>query len=52
MELEGAMKLKKMPKQEYTAEFRELAVKRVKVGQSIEAVARELGWSNERCATG
>ena len=33
----------KIPKQEYTAEFKELAVKRVKEGQSIGAVARELG---------
>ena len=36
------MKLK-IPKQEYTAEFKELAVKRVKAGQGIGAVARELG---------
>ncbi len=43
MKLEGETKLKKMPKQGYTAEFRELAVKRVKAGQSIGAVARELG---------
>ena len=35
--------LKKIPKQEYTAEFKELAVKRVKAGQSVGAVARELG---------
>jgi transposase len=33
----------KIPKQEYTAEFKELAVKRVSAGQSIGAVARELG---------
>ena len=33
----------KIPKQEYTAEFRELAVKRVKEGQGIAAVARDLG---------
>ncbi len=33
----------KIPKQEYTAEFKELAVKRVKAGQGIGAVARELG---------
>ena len=33
----------KIPKQEYTPEFRELAVKRVKAGQSVGAVARELG---------
>jgi transposase len=43
VKLEGETKLKKMPKQGYTAEFRELAVKRVKAGQSIGAVARELG---------
>jgi len=35
--------LKKIPKQEYTPEFRELSVKRVKAGQSVGAVARELG---------
>lgn len=33
----------KMPKPEFTAEFRELAVKRVKSGLTIGAVARELG---------
>ena len=33
----------KIPKQAYTLEFKELAVKRVKGGQSIGAVARELG---------
>ena len=33
----------KIPKQEYTAEFKELAVKRVKTGQGIAAVARDLG---------
>lgn len=33
----------KIPKQEYTAEFKELAVKRVGAGQSVGAVARELG---------
>jgi transposase len=33
----------KIPKQEYTPEFRELAVKRVGAGQGIGAVARELG---------
>ena len=41
MKLEGEVKLK-IPKQEYTAEFKGLAVKRVKTGQSIGAVAREL----------
>ncbi len=33
----------KIPKQEYTAEFKELAVKRVKSGQSITVVAKSLG---------
>lgn len=33
----------KIPKQEYTAEFKESAVKRVKAGQGIAAVARDLG---------
>ena len=33
----------KIPKQEYTAEFKELAVKRVKAGQGIGPVARDLG---------
>ena len=35
--------MKKIPKQSYTAEFKELAVKRVKDGESIAAVAKELG---------
>ena len=39
--------MKKIPKQEYTPEFRDLAVKRVKAGQSIGAVARELGISDQ-----
>ena len=33
----------KIPKQEYTDEFKELAVKRVKDGQSVGAVAKDLG---------
>ena len=33
----------KIPKQEYTAKFKELAVKRVLSGQGIGAVTRELG---------
>ena len=37
--------MKKLPKQEYTAEFKELAVKRVKAGQSNWSVAKELGIS-------
>ena len=33
----------KVQKREYTAEFKELAVKKVKAGQSAGAVARDLG---------
>jgi transposase len=33
----------KIPKREYTAEFKEMAVKRVNVGQGIAATAQELG---------
>ena len=33
----------KIPKQAYTAEFKELAVKRVQGGQTVGAVARNLG---------
>ncbi len=33
----------KIPKPEYTAEFKELAVKRVKDGEGIGAVAKDLG---------
>jgi transposase len=36
-------KMMKIPKQEYTAEFKELAVKRVKSGQTAGAVAKDLG---------
>ena len=32
-----------IPKQEYTTEFKELAVKRVQGGEGIATVARELG---------
>jgi transposase len=35
----------KVPHQVYTAEFKEAAVQRVKDGQGISAVARELGMS-------
>jgi transposase len=45
--LEGKVEMKKLPKQEYTAEFKELAVKRVKDGQSNGIVARELGLSDQ-----
>ena len=33
----------KIPKQEYTVEFKQLAVKRVKSGEMLTKVARELG---------
>lgn len=35
--------MKKIPKREYTAEFKELAVGRVKSGQTAGAVAKDLG---------
>ena len=35
--------MKKIPKQEYTTEFKALAVKRVKEGLTVGAAARELG---------
>ena len=37
----------KIPKQAYTTEFRELAAKRVKDGQSVGTVCRELGLSDQ-----
>ena len=37
----------KIPKQAYTGEFKELAVKRVKEGQSVGTVCRELGLSDQ-----
>ena len=37
----------KIPKQAYTTEFKELAVKRVKEGQSDGTVCRELGLSDQ-----
>ena len=33
--------MQKIPKQEYTAEFKEQAIKRVKDGQGVSAVAKE-----------
>ncbi len=45
--LEGKDEMKKLPKQEYTAEFKELAVKRVKAGQSNGVVAKELGLGDQ-----
>ena len=37
----------KIPKQAYTTELMELAVKQVKDAQSISAVIKELGLSNQ-----
>lgn len=42
----------KIPKQEYTAEFKELAVKRVKAGQGTGPVARDLGWVEQTLRNG
>lgn len=39
--------MKKVPKQAYTTEFKELAVKRVTDGQTIPAAAKELGLSDQ-----
>ena len=37
----------KIPKQAYTPEFKELAVKRIKDGQSVSVVCKELGLSDQ-----
>lgn len=37
----------KIPKQAFTTEFRELVVKRVKDGQSVSRVCKELGLSDQ-----
>ena len=37
----------KIPKQAYTIEFKELAVKRIKGGQSVGRVCKELGLSDQ-----
>ena len=37
----------KIPKQAYTIEFKELAVKRIKDGQSVSMVCNELGLSDQ-----
>ena len=37
----------KIPKQAYTIEFKELAVKRIKGGQSVSRVCKELGLSDQ-----
>ncbi|MGF6979936.1 transposase-like protein [Paraburkholderia sp. JPY465] len=42
---EGKKKCFKVPHQVYTAEFKEAAVQRVKDGQGVSAVVRELGMS-------
>ena len=39
--------MKKIPKQAYTTEFKELSVKRVTEGQSISLAAKELGLSDQ-----
>ena len=39
--------MQKIPKREYTLEFRKLAIKRVQAGQSIDAVAKELGINHQ-----
>jgi transposase len=39
--------MKKIPKQAYTTEFKELAVKRVSDGQAIVAAAKELGLNEQ-----
>ncbi len=37
----------KIPKQAYTIEFKELAVKRIKAGQSVSTVCKELGLRDQ-----
>jgi len=37
----------KIPKQAYTTEFKELAVKRIQDGQSVSTVCKELGLSDQ-----
>ncbi len=37
----------KIPKQAYTIEFKELAVKRIKDGQSVSKVCKELGLGDQ-----
>ncbi len=39
--------MKKIPKQEYTTEFKEQSVNHVKTGKSIGAVAKELGLNDQ-----
>lgn len=42
----------KIPKQAYTTEFKELAAKRIKDGQSVNMVCKELSLATRPCATG
>ena len=37
----------KIPKQHYTLEFKQLAVKRIQAGEAYELVANELGMSSQ-----
>lgn len=37
----------KIPKQQYTLEFKQLAVKRIQAGEGYELVANELGMSSQ-----
>lgn len=37
----------KIPKQQYTLEFKQLAVKRIGAGEGYETVAKELGMSSQ-----
>ena len=39
--------MKKIPRRAYTTEFKKLAIKRVKDGESIPAVIKELGLSDQ-----
>jgi transposase len=39
--------MKKIPKQAYTTEFKELAIKRVADGQTIPTAAKEFGLSDQ-----
>jgi transposase len=46
------MTIPKIPKQEYTAEFKDLAVRRVKDGQTPGAVAKDLGLVEQTLRNG
>ena len=45
--MEREDEVKKLPKPSYTAEFRELAVQRVKAGNTFTAVAKELAVNQQ-----